>query len=191
MRKLRFVIVVFIAAFTCLAGRANAFPISGGGAIAVLDLETPSNFTFIFTVPTIPLVGVFESVLELSGTLTDGGRDGVSAVPFDTLAIAQALIEDSAVLDLGPASFASGPYGPLTISTIINSADFGGTIDTIGARISFTGSGGNDQYQFTVKHTLQEVAEAPVPTTLALFGLGLVGLGWFGAGQRKKISISP
>lgn len=179
MRKPPFVFAVFIMAFICLAGRANALPIFLDTAVGVTDFDAPTSFIFNFASPTVPLVGIFESVLEISGTLTDGGRDGVSAAPFNALGIAQALIEGSAVLELGPASFTAGPYGPLTISTIINSADFGGVIENFGVQISFTASGGDDVYSFNVKHTIQEVSDVPAPATLALFGLGLVGLGWF------------
>ncbi len=184
----RFALLCMFISCTALVGQANAALIDEvNAALVVIDNDTPTNFSFLFTVPTAALTGIFESRLELSGELTDAGRDGVSAVPFDTVAIAQALIEGSGVIDLGPASFVSGPYGPFTLSTLVDSANFGGTIDNIGLRITFTASGGGDQISFTGKHSLYSVETGiPAPATVGLFVLGLSALGW---ARRRNVTF--
>jgi hypothetical protein len=174
------VLLITILVYVGTVGKANAVPIDSVDAqVGITDFDTPTTFILTFTKPTGPLVGIFESVLTITGILTDGGRDGVSASPFSGVGIAQALIEDTDVIDIGPASFTAGAYGPYTLSTLIDAADFGGSIDNFGLRISFSASGGDDQYSFSASHVIQAVSGGvPAPATLALLGLGLAFLGW-------------
>jgi hypothetical protein len=188
VRHSRFFILVSLAAFACIHGHAHAVTISG--QFSVVDTNAPSSFSVLYSLPTAPLTGTFQSVMELSGLLIDGRQDGVSATPFGTAAIAQFLINGVSFFDLGPTATTAGIYGPYTASAVINAADFGGTIHTLGLRLGFTGSGRNDQYTFTATNTLEPVIAVHAPATLMLFALGLVGLGWFRRGTARR-TMSP
>ena len=168
------------AVLLCFNSRAHALLIDSVDAnIAVVDFGAPTSFSFFFSKPTAGLTGLFTSTLTISGTLTDATGDGVAIGLGSLPAIAQATIEGIGVIDLGPISSSAGAYGPYTLSTIIDSADYGGTIDQMGLSIAFQLSGNDDQVAFSATHTLETVeSRVPLPATLVLFASALVGLGW-------------
>lgn len=175
--KLMIICIVVLLSFN---SRAHALLIDSIAAnVSVADFGDPSEFSFLFTKPSPGLTGLFTSTLTIDGTLTDVTGDGASISLSTQPGIAQAIIDGVGVIDLGPISSTAGAYGPFSLSTIIDSADFGGTIDQLALRVSFTLSGNGDQFAFFAAHTLETVESGvPLPTTIVLFASALVGLGW-------------
>lgn len=98
--------------------------------------------------------------------------------------IGQATIEASGALDVGPAASGSGAYGPFNQSTVVNASSFGGTIDSFDLLVSFTGSGGNDEFSFTAIHEIT-ASQIPEPSAITLLASGLLGMLAFRKRFRK------
>lgn len=154
-------------------------------AIGVVDFGEPSSFAVAVAAPlSPPITTAAVGSLTISGSFVDAGGDGGSATPFLSPKIAQATIEGVGVADAGPAVNFATPgdtYGPFSAfynydCTLLPD----GQCDSFDLQIAFTGSGGGDSISFTARH---EITPVPIPSTMLLFGTGLIGLARF---RRKK-----
>jgi hypothetical protein len=187
MRFVSFCVMALSALTLTLAPAQSSVVATQSLNVAVTDVGTPTTFSFSSPKPVGPLTGMFLSELTISATLTDanGNRSDISALQASFSALAQATIDGIGVYDLGPDAVLGGPYGPFQTSMIVDSASFGGTIEMIGVALAFLGSGNDDQFFFTLTHTLSTLT-VPEAQTLALAGLGLAGVA--AAGRRRAVA---
>jgi hypothetical protein len=145
--------------------------------IVVSDFGAPSTFSFAFFTPIVPTGSPNVVTASLSGTLTDGGSDGVTIVPVGSK------IQSSSVsfpqtgmgvdVNIGEVSGPIAGPGP-------------GPWTVLGLTAAFTLSGGGDRATLTGLVSINEgqpPGTASEPATLALLGLGLAGLA---ATRRRK-----
>ena len=184
MRFVSFCVMALSALTIFVAPAQSAVVATHSLNVAVIDLGTPTTFSFSSAKPIGSLTGMFLSELTIFGTLTDanGNRSDISALQASFSALAQATIDGIGVYDLGPDAVIGGPYGPFQTSMVIDAASFGGTIEMIGVALAFLGSGNDDQFAFSLAHTLSTLT-VPEAQTLALVCLGLAGIA--AAGRRR------
>jgi hypothetical protein len=130
--------------------------------------------------------------LAVSGTLTDGGTDGVSITPFpnsdtDGDGIPE-MVSGSAglgslvhLLDVGPASSAAGAYGPFSVGPIAGPT---GPLDQMSLLFSFTLSGGGDTAVLSATLTIDEAPNVPWAASLWLVA---AGIGTLALGRRRFV----
>jgi hypothetical protein len=174
-----------------------------GYAIAVIDVGAPSTFSFIFATPIIPQVAPGTITSGYSGSLTDGGQDGVSITPAapgvptdgdgipevhvvtDGFDAAGALVNDG--VDLGPA--ASFPGGIANVHGPFNEvAAFPGPgpWTWLQINVSFEGSGGGDFYALSGRAD-KEATSISVPDSASTLMLSLVGFGCCALSRRLRV----
>jgi hypothetical protein len=147
--------------------------------ITVVDFGAPSSFGFLFGTPIVLSAGPNVVASSLSGILTDGGLDGVSATGLSQVSDVGMPITNMGVDLSGPCSgagcaFAAGPIpgppGPWTFLTVT----------------TFFGlSGEGDQAQFTGSASIDPAARVPEPTTALLLCAGLGFAAW-----RRRRALS-
>lgn len=175
------------------AGLLAATPSVNAGvisaAVSVVDFETPTQFAFTFISPITPLSGLNSYSFTGSITMTDAGRDGVTASPLSSAISPEFWRLEagngttwSLVDDIGGTVPLSGA-GPFDF-TASGLFDCTALVECSRLRLSFAFglSGGDDGLSGTGTFKLGPEA-VPEPGTLLLIGLGLAGLG---LGRRNK-----
>jgi hypothetical protein len=154
----------------------------------VTDADAPSTFGFEIFLPGVFLSGPTIVSLTVSGTLTDGGSDGVSITPTEPDRDGDLIPELAAgfvgigfpattfLLEAGPASSTAGAYGPFSVGPI--AGPDGSSFDTIGMALFFTLSGGGDIASLTATLTIDEGSIVPWMPGLWLVagGIGILAL---------------
>lgn len=156
-------------------------------SVGFLDAGAPTSIMITFTAPLalpnpsgqVSLDGSFQ------GALTDAtGGDGTISASLlaGWTTLSKFLINGVDQILLGPAASVAGPpggtsaYGPHSGTGSLDCSTLG-TCTTFATMMGFAGSGGGDQYTFQAVFTVTPVA-VPEPAGLALFAVGLAGLGW-------------
>ena len=154
-------------------------------AVGVVDSGAPSTFTFTFSTPVAPTIsGPVNYTLDLAGSFTNGSPNNggsLSMAAPNTLGVLEARFNGTTSIDgiggTGTTGFGSGGssvYGPFASSGTYDCSGLGGCT-SMTARLSFTGSGGSDAYNFTGRF---EIIPVPVPAAVWLFGSAVGLLGW-------------
>ncbi len=142
--------------------------------VAVTDFGAPSTFGFLFGTPIVLPAGPNVVASSLSGTLTDGGIDGVSATGLSQVSDVGMPITNMGVDLSGPCS-SPGTCGPFAAGPLPGPA---GTWTYMQTSLQFTMSGGNDQASFTGFASIDPAARAPEPGTVLLLCAGLGLAAW-------------
>jgi hypothetical protein len=163
-------------------------------AIGAVDTGAPNTFSVAVVaplVPTFPAGAQLSSTASIIGGLTDGSGEGNVSVSASLTpgALLETTINGTVVSTAGPAvtTTAVGVGGTLPYGLFTNVNTFlcpGGGCTSFDLLLSFTGAGGGDSYAFTGSNNVQQV-QVPEPTTLALLGLGLAGLGF---ARRRRLN---
>lgn len=144
--------------------------------VAVVDFGAPTTFLFTFTTPIVPTGSPNVVSASLTGSLTDGGRDGVTITPvgpkIQTSAVGSPLTAMGVDVSLGEVA------GPL--------AGPAGTWNLLQVSAGFTLSGGNDGATLNGFASINEgQVPVPEPASLALLGLALAAAAAAGRGRRQ------
>jgi hypothetical protein len=173
------VAAVLLVLMLALPGSAAAVSLSL--SVTVTDLGEPSAFLVSFSIPIVINAPTLVTA-SLSGTLTDGGTDGVSIAPISgaldsdgdgILEILVATVNSFTVnlgVDVGPASTTAGAYGPFSAGPQAYLGPLAPT--TLDLTLSFRLSGGGDSASFNGIVTLVEVAAVSEPATVWLLMSG-------------------
>jgi hypothetical protein len=172
-----------------------------GYALAVVDVGAPSTFGFVFATPIVPLVAPGTITSGYSGSLTDGGSDGVSitpvapGVPTDGDGVEEVhVVTDGFPLtndgvDLGPAATFPGGianvHGPFNEATGFPGA---GPWTWLQINVTFEGSGGGDFYALSGRAVKEAAPPGPgVPDPASTLVLSLIGLGCCAFSRRLRV----
>jgi hypothetical protein len=188
-RKRLTTLLAGIGLLTLASGSARAATESIGLNLALTDFDAPSSEEFTLNSQPLNLTGQYLATLSIVGSLEDARGDGVSALFNTRPMLVQASIDGIAILDVGPEAPSAGPYGPYSVSTIVNASDFGGTINAMQFVLSFKASGNSDKYQFNTTFKLEEIPAVPVPSAAGMGMVVLAGMG-IAALVRRRVARS-
>ena len=145
--------------------------------------NAPVAFAFTFATPIVTTPANTLVTSTLSGSLTAGDADGVTVSPnLVPGGVTEASINGSPVPALAVGPTQTSPtgvnvYGPFSASTTSAAA-----INSLDVTVSFTLTGGGDQFAGSGLVTTGGVV--PEPTSMALMGIGTLSLGYV---MRRKL----
>lgn len=159
--------------FSALTFSPNPFI---SASIAITDFGTPTSFLVTFFGPLVLGANAFAFTLEGNATLTDAGRDGVSAAATSQFGLDGIVF--GAVDGVGVASLGAGGLSGAGAHALGSATGNGTCLSCANQSLvmGFAGSGGGDQVSITATLDLSTGNAVPEPGTLALLGFGLAGL---------------
>jgi hypothetical protein len=160
-------------------GNSNPSPISSAltiNGITVSLFGTGQGYHFNQLRPTPPLNRTQQQVIDRTGVLGTPGST-------DFLIFSEARITNGTVLfPLDPLS----PFGPYAIAGALTAqVEFSATVfQANGVRLD------TDLFmnETSVSLTVADAAAVPLPPALALFAIGLAGLGWLTCRKKKQVA---
>lgn len=164
--------------------------------LGVTDAGAPSEFAVALSVPLAPpILRKASFSLTLFGSCTDGAADGCGITPGTIVPIPPAIAGyfvnafANVVGTRGAAAANATPGGNFpsvnpwsTLTGVFNCGAIVGGCTTFDTIIDITGSGGGDSIGLTARFQIDPI---PMPATLMLLGVGLLGAAGFTWRQRR------